>query len=294
MKTYHLLRKNAESGPFLLDELTSSPLYPSDLIWVEGESLRWHPAAGFPELRAHLQPERRPPMRWTRPACAQLPGLQIGSAAAAPRAAADPLQSVLSPEPFRFQQRRKMHGMYLWIVGLFVLLVAGAVVLKQLADQEVRKLPRAACLAHFLRTPPTLPEERSAAPPADGNYQNAIGQERIYPDTMALTEERLLQELARRITLTTQTPGAGIFAGSKELQVRIHNGTHRRLEKVNLAVDFLESDGKAERTEVFSVYTLRPYADKILVVPAGQRGQKVRYRLLGVERLELPVKHVPA
>src|SRR5215203_1501226 len=41
MKRYLLLRNNQEMGPFTLEDLNEIGLKSNDLIWVEGESIRW-------------------------------------------------------------------------------------------------------------------------------------------------------------------------------------------------------------------------------------------------------------
>lgn len=44
MRTYLLLRNNRRSGPYSHREMVDKGLSGSDLVWVEGESLRWkHP-----------------------------------------------------------------------------------------------------------------------------------------------------------------------------------------------------------------------------------------------------------
>src|SRR3712207_2959333 len=41
MRCYLLLRNNRESGPFTFEELTAQSLAPTDLIWIEGQSVAW-------------------------------------------------------------------------------------------------------------------------------------------------------------------------------------------------------------------------------------------------------------
>ncbi len=44
-KVYLLLRNNKETGPYTLTELVQQTLQPSDLVWIEGESISWsHPS----------------------------------------------------------------------------------------------------------------------------------------------------------------------------------------------------------------------------------------------------------
>jgi hypothetical protein len=40
-KSYLLLRNNRQSGPFTIDELLQQQLQPTDLVWVEGQSVAW-------------------------------------------------------------------------------------------------------------------------------------------------------------------------------------------------------------------------------------------------------------
>lgn len=61
METYFLLRDNRESGPYTAKELKAKGLYPSDLIWVDGESTYWKHPADFSELNEFVkEPERKP------------------------------------------------------------------------------------------------------------------------------------------------------------------------------------------------------------------------------------------
>ncbi|WP_162944860.1 FxLYD domain-containing protein [Flavisolibacter nicotianae] len=64
MATYFLLRDNLESGPYTAKDLKAKGLFPTDLLWIEGESTCWKHPAEISELTAFLRdPEPRPKNR---------------------------------------------------------------------------------------------------------------------------------------------------------------------------------------------------------------------------------------
>jgi hypothetical protein len=55
-KVYLLLRNNYQSGPFTIEELGQQKLRPSDLLWVEGESLAWSYPMELDEVKTMMTP----------------------------------------------------------------------------------------------------------------------------------------------------------------------------------------------------------------------------------------------
>jgi hypothetical protein len=58
--TYILLRNNSESTPLSLEDLKRIGLLPSDLLWVECQSVCWQHPQEIPELKKLLTPEEQP------------------------------------------------------------------------------------------------------------------------------------------------------------------------------------------------------------------------------------------
>lgn len=52
--TYILLRNNSESTPLSLEDLKRIGLLPTDLLWVECQSVCWQKPQEIPELRQLL------------------------------------------------------------------------------------------------------------------------------------------------------------------------------------------------------------------------------------------------
>lgn len=58
--TYILLRNNSESSPLSLEDLKRIGLLPSDLLWVECQSVCWQHPHEIPELKKLLTPDEQP------------------------------------------------------------------------------------------------------------------------------------------------------------------------------------------------------------------------------------------
>jgi hypothetical protein len=58
--TYILLRNNSESTPLSLEDLKRIGLLPSDLLWVECQSVCWQHPQEIPELKKLLTPDEQP------------------------------------------------------------------------------------------------------------------------------------------------------------------------------------------------------------------------------------------
>jgi hypothetical protein len=177
-------------------------------------------------------------------------------------------------------------GSPIWILGLFICVVAGAAIVKNVLEnpQTENYISPVKMAAQPL---PALPEEKSIARPADIDYQNAIKKETVTPDSASKPVSAIsLKALRRQVTIATNEYRNSIFGGINDLQVKVHNGSGLVLDKVNLLIEFFKPNGAPLRQERYSVYGVQPYSQKILVVPPSKRGVKVRYKLLGVETKE--------
>jgi len=58
-KTYLLLRNNIESGPYTFAQLQKQQLQPTDLIWIEGESLLWMEPSSIKQSTSTYQKEAK-------------------------------------------------------------------------------------------------------------------------------------------------------------------------------------------------------------------------------------------
>ncbi|TCJ19022.1 DUF4339 domain-containing protein [Flaviaesturariibacter flavus] len=274
MKQYLLLRDNAQSGPYVLRELERLTLRPTDLVWIEGESQRWQPVGELAELnsfvatpapRAFVVPEL--PVRRPAPVAEEaLPeGPHFG-------------EKIRRPRRFHFRPVPRK-GSPAWILGLFACLISGATVVEKIMEQPEPQLVAPATMAAQ-----PLPEEQSNERPAGLDYQNAIQKETVTTDSTDKRVSQLsLRSLRKQITIFTNKVRVGIFGDTDDLQVTVANGSEALLGKVNLQVEYFNTNGTPLRQEHYSVYDLKPHTRKILVVPPSRRGQKVRYKLLGVE-----------
>ncbi|GAA4331082.1 hypothetical protein [Flaviaesturariibacter amylovorans] len=308
MKNYLLLRNNEESGPYSLAELKALPLRRLDLVWIEGESTRWYYASERPELRPFIHLEAYAPRPVSRrPQAAQFPNSTISL----PQRATPSYVDLLTPEPtaplplpelkeraaasepatiFRSRTNQRRSG--LWILGLFLMLAAGAAVLHKVVDNESSLPVRPQTLA---ATPlPVLSEEESAGRPADISYQNALSREMRRPDSPVVDPGQLpVEELRRKVEITSVHEGDSPIATS-ELQVKVLNSSAYALDKVNFEVAFVKRDGKTVRSETYSVYSIAPGQRKILVLPHAKGSLKLRYKLLSVESNVVQTGQTPA
>jgi hypothetical protein len=283
MKKYLLLRDNAQSGPYALEDLRRLTLKPLDLIWIEGVSTRWHPVSECRELQDFIvKPARRPVVNFVsvsrRPA---VPAAEIPAPTPV-----DGFGEKVRRQPRKFHFRPMPRaGSPTWILGLFICLIGGTVVVEKILEtpQAEGIMPEKMAAQPL----PAVPEEQSVARPADIDYQNAIKKETITPDSVAKPiSAASLKSLRRQVIIGTNKLRTGIFGGIDDLQVKVYNGSGQLLDKVNLLVQFFRPNGTPLREERYSIYSVKPHSEKILVVPPGKRGVRVKYKLIGVETKE--------
>ena len=274
MKEYLLLRANTQTGPYRLQELAVLPLRPGDLVWVDGESVRWEDVSGRPELKDLVVPGPRraaPATVRARPET----GAPVLNAPEIP-------VRTRQPRPFRFSPAVRRQAGGLWILGLFACLVGSAVVVKKIIESGTA-VTQGASLA--LATG-TLNESREGAGgdgPAGFQYQNALKRETFERPVADGFSKVSLHDLRRLVTLRTNTDKEGVFDGINDVQIRVRNGSAEELDQVNIEVTFLHPNGTFWHRENCSVNGLKPHAEKILVVaPPVKRGARVKYKLTGV------------
>lgn len=111
MRKFHLLRDQQESGPYTLEELLALHPGPGDMVWVDGQSRSWRPAAEVREL--HIT--------------------EAGEAAALPDLDHEPALD----RPLSTPKRRNKMNLVAWVtLGLFVLILGVMIVLYLSPDRK--------------------------------------------------------------------------------------------------------------------------------------------------------------
>ncbi|RYY88255.1 MAG: hypothetical protein EOO15_09530 [Chitinophagaceae bacterium] len=275
MKEYLLLRANEQSGPYTPDALTRLPLRPRDLVWIDGESDRWEAVTERPELCAFVVPEERRALPQTGRAEVPEPeAVVLTTPEVAVRA--------IPHRPFRFRTSARRTASGLWILALFLCLVGGAVVVKKVIENG-QVLAQTSAIALSTESAAT-PEEADQA--TGLAYQNALKTETVRHDMPGPDPADLrLRDLRRLVHIVTNTTKEGIFEGINDLQIRIQNASGYTLGQVNIEVSYRKPGSAQWQKETHSINAVQPHSSKILVVPPVKRGARVKYRLLGVERV---------
>jgi hypothetical protein len=321
MKKYLLLKDNKESGPHSLEELAGLSLKKFDLIWVEGASAQWEYASAFDELKPFIstpppapayRPEpvqRRENIELKYKPYVELPRADKQEEKRAAVSTADekaipeikfeqPLSEIkeryiksLEDQKFQFRnQFRKNSGA--WIMALFIFLIGGAFVIKNIIDSTTgvsERKPVAAAIPLV-----GLPEGNVAERPAEAEYKNALTMEVAAVDTTAkkAPAKITLKALKKQVTVSANKYKVRMFGGVDDLQLNVHNKSNVRLDKVNIQVIYFKPNGEEVNSSVHSVYTIEPGSTKILVIPPSKRGVKVKAFVTGVESKQPSVTQI--
>jgi hypothetical protein len=321
MKKYLLLKDNKECGPYTLAELSAIRLKKFDLIWVEGASTQWEYACRFDELKPFIAAPTPTPVFRPEPVkrrentdvkykpFVELPVAENQAEKNAAISTQDersipeikfeqPLgeikeRYIKNPEDqkFQFQSRfRKNSGA--WILALFIFLIGGAFVIKNIIDATTGVTERKPVAAAIPLA--GLPEGTIPAKPAESEYKNALTMEVAAVDsTTKKPEGRItLKELKKKVTVSSNKYKVRMFGSVDDLQLNVNNNSAVKLDKVNIRVIYFKPDGEEVNSSVHSIYSLPPGSTKILVIPPGKRGVKVKAFVYGVESKQPNVSQI--
>lgn len=307
MRCYLLLRRNVETGPFTLEELTAQKPKPADLIWVEGQSAAWKHSAEIAALEPFTTTDL-PAMENPQPN--QVVHTFKGIFVALPPHSKSKMVAETDPEkqepveretrfsqptetlrenhtlakehtPFRFRKTFSKPHSALWIGCVFAGLLFSAVLIKDIMDTYDANgtiLTPAAVPANDLANLENAPEETL--------YQNALTTEVVPVDTATnkpVKRAPVKVNLKRLVRLEANDYQVGLFGGIKNLRMLVVNKSAYILDKVKFELQYLKPNGDVLKTELLTVKAVLPKSSKSVAVPANSRGMKVAYHITGIQ-----------
>lgn len=308
MKCYLLLRKNVETGPFTLDELTAQTLTPTDLIWVEGQSTAWK----YPFEIEKLQPFVAEPDLTDEPGIKQATVITTSKGifvALPPQAPAQygcfthleqkedveletrfsqPLEELQQQyydakryAPFRFSKTFSKPHNVLWLGCVFAGLLFSAVLIKKIVeayDEDAAGITAAAAMPINNMDKPNEAAEENMV-------QNALTTEVVPVDTATMKpvkHERAKVDLKKFVFLEANDYQVGLFGGIKNLRMLVVNKSAFMLDHVKFELQFLKPNGDVVKTEMLMLKSIAPKSSKSLAIPANKRGVKVNFHITGI------------
>lgn len=325
MKRFLLLRDNQEKGPYSLEELKTIGLKPSDLLWIEGQSIAWDYPMNLEEVKGCLgvinHPQAAPdqtslprlensgfPYALSSPSEGPVPDAGLPNTAESFHSFSneEPDQKHIIPEsskePRVKVRKQAYHGFFasygIWMTALFLLLVASVWVMKTAVDVFNGK-----GLAKSKMTPVSaplkiLPEGYTPTKAEDADIQNAISREIVPVDTLQVKEpvarKSKMKELKKYLQVESNDYKVGVFGGINNLELTVINNSAYILDKVVLQVDYLKPKGESVLTEKYTYFSIPPHGKKTLDIPPSKRGVKVKYKILDAKSREYKIDLVQA
>lgn len=94
--------------------------------------------------------------------------------------------------------------------------------------------------------------------------------------------------LKRHISVSTEHYDAGFFGGISNLRLTIKNNSSRPIQKLVIAIDYLNSDKSLHHTENISINQLPPNGKTSVEVPDSRNGVAFQTRVIGINGLSNP------
>jgi len=259
MGNYLLLRDNQQSGPYSFEQLKTSGVLPTDLIWVQGKSEGWAYAAEIEELKVLFQ----------------LPGDRVSGSSSKNF----PLETNYSRPLHEIKEMYVDHlektGKTRWykaalIASVVAILVLGGLLIKKSMEPEEVRI-----------------KDSVVAPPRGGepvtnseNFQNALSKEFIpYEPKPKKVKPKDLKKL---VSVQVNDYEVKILGGIKDVEITVQNFSEYLLDEVTVKVDYLKPKGEVVNSEVVSVTNIKPQESKIAEVPSSPRGVKVKYTIVDI------------
>lgn len=299
MKKYLLLRNNHQSGPHSMEQLSSLCLFPSDLIWIEDESMAWKYPEEIEELK-HLinfndsiqnsSAANENVFVSSSPSFEEESQTEIKEKRSLfPVNKLEPVQKTsdaTSLENLKESHRVSNHKKPIWnkkvirssggtnIAAIFLGVVLGAVMIKKMVDEY---LPDLASQSTAI---PVIDREIEKQPPE--YIKNALVTE-IVPVYKSVPKKISKPgNLKKQLTIKTNDYKVGLFGGIGDLQLTVFNGSMQLVDKLIVTLDYLKPDGAVVQSENISFSSIKPLSAQSIAIPGSHRGVKVRYKILKV------------
>jgi hypothetical protein len=312
MMCYLLLRKNAETGPYTLDELTAQALKPTDLIWIEGQSTAWkYPTeiealqafiedgepvddSGFSQgevistskgifvaLPPHFQPKTTPPPT------------ESEEAAALHLRFSQPLETLQEQYQQLYEQPGKVSRIQfsktfskphntIWLGSVFAGLLLSAGLIKKMVDAYEENATGLATAAAM----PINNMDNAMNEPDANQIENALTTEVVPIDTFTMRpvkKELKKVDLKKMVSLEANDYQVGLLGGIKNLRMLVINNSALILDKVKFELQYLKPNGDVVKTEHMTLNSVAPKSRKSMAIPSNKRGVKVTYHITSIQ-----------
>jgi hypothetical protein len=120
---------------------------------------------------------------------------------------------------------------------------------------------------------------------AGKEYQNALVRVIVPAETKVkkqLPKPAKIQDIKKQVSLKGTQYTVGYFGGISGLKLTISNQSQHFVNRVELEINYLESNGDIIETDTYQIPALKPDSSQTLCVPPSQKGVKVSYRIMNV------------
>lgn len=304
MKQYLLLRNNRETGPHSIEQLGSTGLLPTDLIWIEDESTAWCYPYEIEELKnlvrhdvpfqnfdrrenknekifISLPPNFIPRRHYETNGISFFPTRE--TAPVLKTNYTTPLEEL--KENYRStNQKTKVWDKKIFrsshaasVAAVFIGVIFGAFIIKKMVDGNV---PAPTEEVATVATTPVIDREVEKQP--EENIKNALVTEIVPVYKSATVKSRKKINFKTQLKLTTNNYKVGLFGGINGLQLTVFNASPQMVDRVIVALDYLRPNGAVVQSENVSFSSIRPKGAQTISIPGSDRGVKVRYKILKV------------
>lgn len=260
MGNYLLLRDNQQSGPYSFEQLKTSGVLPTDLIWVQGRSEGWAYAAEIEELKVLFQLPS--PDRVSELSSKNFP-LETNYTR--------PLHEIKEMYVDHLQKTGKTR----WYKAALIASVAAILVLGGLLIKKSME-PEEVVIKDSVVAPP-----RGGEPVTNSeNFQNALSKEFIPYE--AKPKKVKPKDLKKLVSVQVNDYEVKILGGIKDVEITVQNFSEYLLDEVTVKIDYLKPKGEVVNSEVVTVTNIKPQESKIAEVPSSPRGVKVKYTIVDI------------
>ena len=296
MKKYLLLRNNRQSGPYTIEQVGSINLLPMDLIWIENESTVWKHPEEIKELKSHVKHQDKADLEQdlsnkNEKVFVLLPSecikkneqeraifsiRETGNIAAASIAIAEKLKENYRTPVQPIQNRNLVPLKNISAVAAICIgVMLGAFVIKKWVDGSAPDTVQAAVAIPVIdRQPtPTQPGE---------DFKNALVTEIVPVYKTPSKKNSKSTDVKKQLKLETNDYKVGLFGGINGLQLTVFNTSAQYVDKVIVALDYLNPNGTVIESENVLFTSIKPKGAQTIAIPGSNRGVKLRYKILKV------------
>ena len=275
MKEYFIHNGQKEVGPFNLENLKLQPLKKETSIWFEGLE-NWTTVGEVDELKSFIK-IIPPPLNKTNASSQkplQIPILQPNSIE----------QNIIEP------RNKKLSISFLFILA--IILIGGIIGwliyqnknLEQITlVQEIEKRKQDSVINDV-----TIGIAKKKEEEIQKVNQILIDdqQKKTEKDSInAIISENNMgyrNNWSRYIAVTSNKFSSSDWGGITDLAVIVYNKTDKKIDEIQVEVDYIKSNGGVFKTEFVSVMNVGPSSSKLVSAPSSERGTSIQMRIQSI------------